>query len=322
MSVRLVFGIMSAIHRPSTVAQLAKALAPHTVVVHHDFSQQADFTVDAPNTQMVLAPKRTGWANWGYSDGILHLLGHCLDKVDFDYFQLLSPTCLPIKPLVEFADYVESGRHQANIEWVGLDDDPQVLMHFAYRTYAPDMSIRYRALWRAYLMYGAEGGPREEKVGLSIPLAYHGHDKGRMSLRARAALGFVRLAQRGWMGRHPFGPAFRALTGGTWFGARREVCEYLVREAAKPRVADYFPRLTQADETLFPTLLGNSPFRIGPSNHLVNVYNGGHPRWFESSDLDRIARSPAWFGRKFPDDASAAVRHAILERIAPRATAV
>lgn len=322
MSVRLAFGIMSAIHRPSTVAQLADALAPYPVVVHHDFSQQPDFAIASPNAQLVPSPKRTGWANWGYSEGILLLLKHCLEQVEFDYFQLLSPTCLPIKPLREFAAYVGDGRHQANIEWVSLDDDPQVLMHFAYRTYAPDMSLRYRALWRAYLMYGAEGGPRVEKVGLSIPLAYHGYESGRMSLRSRAALGFVRLAQRGLLGRHPFGPGLRALTGGTWFGASREVCEYLVRKAAEPEIADYFSRLTQADETLFPTLLGNSGFRIGPSNHLVNVYNGGHPRWFESSDLDRITRSPAYFGRKFPDDASAPIRRTVLGRIASQAAAV
>ncbi len=42
----LVFGIMSAIHRPDTVAQLCRALAPHHVVIHHDFGQQADFRID------------------------------------------------------------------------------------------------------------------------------------------------------------------------------------------------------------------------------------------------------------------------------------
>ena len=69
MKTKIAFVVMSAIHSPESVAQLARALAPHTVVVHHDFSQTPDFHVDEPNVRFVPSPKRTGWAIWGFSKG-------------------------------------------------------------------------------------------------------------------------------------------------------------------------------------------------------------------------------------------------------------
>ena len=43
MSPRIVFVVMSAVSKPGTIDQLARALAPHLVLVHHDFSQTPDF---------------------------------------------------------------------------------------------------------------------------------------------------------------------------------------------------------------------------------------------------------------------------------------
>ena len=42
---RVIFGIMSATQQGATVTQLARALQPHLVVVHHDFRKRADFAV-------------------------------------------------------------------------------------------------------------------------------------------------------------------------------------------------------------------------------------------------------------------------------------
>ena len=84
MKPKIVFVVMSAIHSPESVAQLARALAPHTVVVHHDFSQTPDFSVNEPNVRFVPEPKRTGWAIWGFSEGIFHAMRYAYENLEFD----------------------------------------------------------------------------------------------------------------------------------------------------------------------------------------------------------------------------------------------
>ena len=63
---RIVFVLMSAVAQPETVDQLAQALAPHVVLVHHDFSQTPHFPLSAPNVRFVPDPVRTGWAQFGF----------------------------------------------------------------------------------------------------------------------------------------------------------------------------------------------------------------------------------------------------------------
>jgi len=97
MKPKLVFLVMSAVSRPATIEQLARALAPHLVLVHHDFSQTPNFRLTAPNVRFVPNPRRTGWAVFGFVEGIFHSLQHATANFDFDYLQLLSPTCLPLR---------------------------------------------------------------------------------------------------------------------------------------------------------------------------------------------------------------------------------
>src|SRR3954447_10256317 len=102
MDTKIVFLVMSAVSKPGTVDQLARALAPHCVLVHHDFSQSPEFPLSAPNVRFVPDPKRTGWGVFGLVEGIFHSFRYALANLEFDYLQLLSPTCLPIKPLRDF----------------------------------------------------------------------------------------------------------------------------------------------------------------------------------------------------------------------------
>ena len=120
MKPKIVFVVMSAIHSPESVAQLARSLAPHTVVVHHDFSQTPEFSVDEPNVRFVPEPKRTGWAIWGFSEGIFHALRYAYENLEFDYLQILSPTCLPIKPMSALEAHVASGSTEVDFAWIDM----------------------------------------------------------------------------------------------------------------------------------------------------------------------------------------------------------
>jgi hypothetical protein len=82
-------------------------------------------------------------------------------------------------------------------------------------------------------------------------------------------------------------------------------------------VSGYFAHLKIVDEMLFPTLLANSPFKVGPALHAVNDFDPyGSPYWIKDSDLDRIFATGRFLSRKFPDDPSAPVRLRALERAA------
>lgn len=310
---------MSAVHKPSTVAQLADALAPHAAIVHHDFSQQPDFVVDRPNVRFVTEPKRTGYGVWGFSEGVLRLIEFCLQNVEFDYFQLLSPTCLPIKPLEAFTGYLERTRVEASVDFVDLYEDLDAYMQYAYRTWAGRDGLRHKLLGRASGWYFGASARRLERVGLAIRTGFDATPSGAMSLRARAALAFTRLATSGPLDRSPFGPQFHPLYGASWFGASREACRYLLEQANRPEMRGYFQRLTDPDEVMFASILGNSRLKLGPLNTFVNTYEETAVRWLRMEDFERLMQVPQFFARKFPDDAESPLRRAVIARVQARA---
>jgi hypothetical protein len=104
------------------------------------------------------------------------------------------------------------------------------------------------------------------------------------------------------------------MIGSTWFGARRRVCEYLIKRIEDPAIEGYFSRLHLVDETVWPTLLGNSGFRLGPPNHVISHFDAvGHPSWIRAGDLDAMHATGRFFARKFVDDIESPVRLRALE---------
>ncbi len=308
---KIIFGIMSAVHSAPTVDQLARTLQPHEVAIHHDFGQQADFEISAPNAHFVADPRATGWAVWGFTEGIFHLIRHCIDNTDFEYFQLLSPTCLPLRPLDQFVRSVESSGQDANIEVLSLDEDPDALMNYGMRAFAPNESIRFRILKKCFkVYYGRDWRPVRQ---------------ANLQLRARAGRRrpvaenvceyLVRAARRGYLGESLLTGRLVPHVGGTWFGARRAVCEFLLDQYDNPEIFRCFSRLYMADEMMFATLLANSDFNLGPSNHLVNRFTEGNPNWLEWDDLEMLQQSAQFFARKFPDDPQAPIRQAIIDKV-------
>lgn len=317
MSLRIVFAVMSATQQGATVAQLADALAPHTVLVHHDFTKRKDFQVDRPTVRFVPDPTVTGWGSWGLSRGIFHTIDHALRTLDFDYLHLLSPTCLPIRPLSELEDFLEHSEHDVHGDMFEVERDDQTLMNFGFRAYAYGDSIKYRTLGRLRRIYFGIGEDAilEQTCSLSMWRRSSEREARGPTLSDRIALAATRTAARGWSGPNPFSPTFRPMIGSLWIGMRRRVCEYLSRTRYIDPVGGYFAHLKIVDEMLFPTLLGNSPYRIGPGVHAVNDFDPfGSPYWIKGTDLDRVFATGRYLGRKFPDDPTAPVRRRALAR--------
>ncbi|MBA2961249.1 MULTISPECIES: hypothetical protein [Ramlibacter] len=305
MQPRILFLIMSAVSRPETVDQLAGTLAPHVALVHHDFSQTPHFPLDAPNVRLVPEPKRTGWAYFGFVDGIFHSLRHALRNFEFDYLQLLSPTCLPIKPIAQFEACVDGGA-QAHFDCIDLLGDRDALMSVGYRAFTPQDTWRHRVARQASNLYFGNSPGRRDEAGIWL---HSGEGRGLLSWPSAL---LIKALARPAIGRHPFGEAFRPYYGSAWFGARREMVEGMVRLFERPGVRDYFSGLRIAEEFLFPTLLMQLAATRGPMNHEIQRFDGAHVGTFGEGDLQLLRDSPAYFARKFPDDPAAPVRQRVV----------
>lgn len=315
MSLRIVFAVMSATQQGATVAQLADALAPHTVLVHHDFTKRQDFRVDRPNVRFVPDPTVTGWGSWGLSRGIFHTIDHALRNLEFDYLHLLSPTCLPIRPVAELEAFLQASPYDVHGDMFEVERDAQTLMNFGCRAYAYGESFKFRVLRRLRKLYLGPDASLEQTCSLSMWRRSPAREARGLTLIDRVALGTTHAAARGWLGPNPFSPTFRPMIGSLWIGMNRRVCEYLIRIRNSDPVSGYFAHLQIVDEMLFPTLLANSPYRIGPAVHAVNDFDPfGSPYWIKDRDLDRIFETGRFLARKFPDDPAAPVRLRALER--------
>lgn len=315
---RILFGIMSAVQPASTVASLADALGPdHPIMVHHDWSQQPDFDLQRPNLSYVEAPERTGWAKWGFSRGILKLVAEAMAREPFDYFQLLSPTCLPVRPLAEFEAHL--GRCGADflVDAVRLDSDPNVLMSHGWRAFAAADSTRQRLLRRARQWYFGNDAVVASRDGLSFPVTSLVDAPGLAGIRARLGYALTRQAARGRGFSHPFSEAFPCYAGSTWFTASRRGCAHLLERAGDAALTAAFARMHMGDEMYFPSIFRNSGLPCAPAVHYIARFVDARPAWFDLSNLDEIRRSGAYFARKFPEDPQSPVRLAVHRMVRP-----
>ncbi len=319
MKPKIVFVVMSAIHSVESVAQLARALAPHTVVVHHDYSQTAEFVLDEPNVLFVPNPKRTGWAIWGFTEGMFHAIRYAAENLEFDYLQVLSPTCLPIKPISAFEAHVASGKTDVDFSWIDMLADEDALMTVAYRGFTADGTLLHRVLRRLMRLYFNDTPLRRDIAGVQLRTGGQLRPDGKMRLAARIARAITRATVNPKIGGHVFTKDFPPYYGSTWFGARRPVIEWALQRFDQPDIQTHFPKLIIADEFLIPSLLKcgvkERGFKNGPMNHCIVTFIEANPAWLTENDLEALRQSPAFFARKFPDDIHNTARYRVLSEL-------
>jgi hypothetical protein len=320
---RILFGIMSAVQPVETVAALCDAIGvDHPILIHHDFSQQPDFLLKRINVGFVESPVRTGWADWGFTEGILKLVTTALERDDWDYFQLLSPTCLPIRPLRELeAHLAASPGTDYLMDAVDLAAEVRLLMSHGWRAYAKAGHWRHRVLRRMRRWYLGTDAPMANHRGLSFPVRSRVEAGGLTALKARLGLGVTRAAQYGLGFNHIFARDLHCYAGSTWFGASREGCRYLLEKTAERRLLHYFKGLHMADEMLFPTVFMNSPLKGAPALHHISRFVEARPAWIGLDDLEEVLASGKYFARKFPEDPASEVRTELARRLATGAGA-
>lgn len=318
----IAFGILSSSEPARSVTQLVDALGgTDPVFVHHDFSKQPDFQVDRPQAFVIPDFMETGWGTPGFVRAIFHLIRTALARSDFDYFQLLSGSCLPLKPVTDLKRHLALHGAPINADLLDLDADDRVMMSHGHRVFCRAGKPAARLLRRSRRWYLGDDPVATQQANLGIHQP-PGLGAGLSTLQWLGRQ--VHLAARaGFLDDHPFQDDVTPFVGCLWFCLRRDVCEYLVRQEQTCPLVPYLLGLDLCDEILFPTLLGNSGFIIAPSSHHVSDFVGSHPRPFVESDLPALAQSDRFFARKFnpdPVDAADAARRGVLARLqaAPR----
>lgn len=308
MRQKLLFIVLSAVAKPGTVDQLARSLAPHRVLVHHDFSQAPDFRLGASNVLFVPDPKRTGWGSFGIVEAMCHSLRYALDNVEFDYVQLLSATCLPIKPMAEFEVHVDKNK-EAHFDCIDLFEDRDAWKCLAYRAVLPKGTMRHRLMRRVTDAYFRGSSLRRDEAGIWL------RSGGGNGPVARGAGWLIDRLRAPSVGYHYFDKSFRLHYGSPWFGARPRVARGVVDGFSRPGVREHFSRVHIADEFLIPTLLHRLGVSRGPMNHLVQRYEEAHVREFTDADFGLLRNSPKYFARKFPDDPLSPIRTRVLREL-------
>ena len=313
---KIVFLVMSAQQPAELVAQLADALAPHPVVVHHDFSKRGDFRLDHERVHLVPDPRQTGWGTWGFCEAILHGMRYCLDRFDFDYLQLLSPTCLPIRPVAEFEAHVAADAADVHADLIDLGEDFDARMTYAWRAYFPSKSVRQRVARRMTRWYFGATPLRLPRQSMEV-LALAGGDvsaANRVVQRTAAAL-LKPLVSNSVSG-SVYDAGLRPFVGSTWIGARRAAIEFILAQARDVRTRNFFAKLANADEHFFPTMLGNSPFSVASSNHWVSRFDkAGHPAPIGSEAFPCLGGTDRFFARKFSADPDDFIRQRVLRQL-------
>ena len=310
----IAFGVLSAKEPEEAVKQLVESLSEDgPVIVHHDYSKQLRFDLPRAHAYVIPDYVETSWGSPGLPRAIFHLIRTALARSHFDYFQLLSGSCLPVRPVDELRTHLQTGWKPIHADVLNLDSDERVMMSHGHRVFCRAEKLASRLLSRSRRWYLGDEPITVQEANLGI----HDRPDPASQLTAWQWLGkqIHQAARAGLLDNHPFHGDTAPLVGSLWFCLRRDVCEYLVEQEASSALVPYLMSLKVCDEILFPTLLGNSPFDIAPSNHLVNDFIGSHPRPFNAGDLQTLVSTDKFFARKFETDINDEVRLQVLRRL-------
>lgn len=318
MSVRLAFLLTSSVEPPAVIEQLIDLLDPFPVVVHHDFGVQPDFPLRPRPGRLLWAPAThsPGWDTWAGVQSMGHAVRHALRETQADYLQLLSGSCLPLRPVQAFARHIAEQEADANAAWFDPFESDDALMAYAWRLVGEDSrSLGRRLLRRLSHDWFREPATVTPRAGLEIA-----HRKtpsrGLDRARARVALAVTRAALQQRLDQMPDSVALPPVFGSGWIGARRRAWGYLLGRLQDPAVERWLKPVHLPAEHAWVSMLAGSNLRVGPLNHLAGRLapdGAGIP--FATQDLARIDASSAFFGRPFSVDATDPVRFAAVSRL-------
>jgi len=274
--------LILAYHQPEHVARMIGHLddGDARFFVHIDAKADIEpFRRAIRSQQVTFAEHRreVNWGGWNMVQATLDMLGQALAAdPSFDYFQLLSDSCYPIR---------SSAHIRAKLAGRGRN----------YITINHEVDARSPFLWWI----------RE----------YHFPDRLKLrTFERHAAYHWLRrLVGRVAPRRLPDG--LRVYKGWQWWCLNAEAVRYVLDFVrTRPAFVRYFRHVRIPDEMFFHTILAQSPFvaSLEPGfsdsdltgNHYIR-WSSGRPATLDEDALPALAATPACFARKFSESASA-----------------
>lgn len=314
---RIAFGLLSSRQSEAMVDEIARAVAPHPVFVHHDFSKVPEFHPQAHNVTVLADPVRTAWGHWSLVAATLHLTERALQDRDVTHFQLLSESCLPVRPLSEFEAYLRRERPDFMIDMSPLDE-PRSLLSHGWRYLSEPGWLRRAARLATVWAWQQAGHAQISNINLQLV----GRSRGAVG-RLKQWVGYQVLMAIAWRHRRHLRcvGALRLSIGSQFFGASRRGMQWLLEmRDALPELTRHFERAHIPDEAYVHTLVScglaaGVPLVVKPANHVMFWDGcGTGPDLLGPQDLQRVLASGRHFARKFPLDLRDDVRHLFLKR--------
>lgn len=315
----IAFGVLSSKQSTAAVEQIAAAVHPHPVYVHHDFSKQPDFAPRGDNITLLEHPVATAWGDWSLVEATYRLMARALADPAVTHFQLLSESCLPLQDIARFEAYLLKEQPDAMIDILPVSTE-QILYSHGWR-YLPRTALLRRIGRRASIWVAGAQYAHRDLGSINLRVALPAADfRGRLAQRAgRVAL---RLAARSGQRLLDANGLHGYAVGAQWFGANRRTVQWLLQaRQALPAFTAHYQRCHIPDESYVHTLLHNAvaaglPLRMAPANHaLYWDSNGTGPDLLKENDYGRLHESGKYFGRKFELDPDTALRRRVLEGV-------
>ena len=252
-------------------AALAAHLSRHgPVVMHVDTRTSAiERKALAGLKAEIISTRRTEWGMFGLVeatlDGVARLLGH---HDDIGHVCLLSGSCLPVKPVVELADYLAKNPTADFIESKSVSEVEWV-----------------------------QGGLSSERLTLWFPVGWK---------RRRRLFDALVWMQRKATVRRRMPPGLTPHLGLQWWCLTAGTLRALLDDPKLDRYKRFFRSTWIPDESFFQTLVRKHSRNVADRSLTLQRFDrDGLPAVFHDDHMAALAKSETFFARKIDPDAEA-----------------
>jgi hypothetical protein len=273
------------------------------VVLAHDSTRtrldESDYR-GRPRVHLLASVGPRRWGRWSVTEGVIEALTWALDNLAFDWLTLLSGQDYPLGPLSEFREALAESEFDAFISAECVPAPTPLAASSPLRYMQARYFFRWYELSPRFLQRAARlpftaralAGVRR-RISFSQPFVF----LWSLPRNGGEMVGFRRQ-------RVPFDEEFRCYSGSMWLTlSRRAVATVNRFVGERPDVVDLYRRSIISDESLLPTIIGNSPeLRVRWGNHVYSRMAGpgeAHSVVFGREDLDELLASGQPFARKF-----------------------
>ncbi|XCN75094.1 MAG: beta-1,6-N-acetylglucosaminyltransferase [Candidatus Electrothrix aestuarii] len=279
-------------NNPKQLHRLVKSLASSSsgIFVHIDRKSDIKNFSEVMNESVSFSRERVAvyWRDFSIVEATLILLREAVAHIDqFDYYVVLSGNDYPLRSQAYIINFFNKnkGREFMNIIQMPCKRAGKPL--FRLTTYKP-----------------RPGDSKLSKTICKIPS------------RLLSALSYRRDYQLYFQGLQPY-------AGSAWWALSREACQHILHFIEEEKqLIDFYKNTINPDESLFQTILGNSPYQSrivrnvtytdwsGGRAHPINLTER-HLEFFQKKPIileDIYGKGELLFARKFSNDAEKLIR--------------